>query len=962
MRATLRAHPVAWTATLLLATACAPDIPTVATVNETPITPRQSWVYPGANVVVQHGAMQGWVFYNDEHDVMDNTLGSFVAGPGSAPVGTGSAQISVSGTQRRNLATYQFAGTPLADITVLKYSTYNASATNAGSANRAGYLNINISFDGTDTWQRRLIFLPSDNGAINQDSWDTWDAINGGNALWRYSGPTWPSSGTPGSTPRTWDDLVTSYPGIKIRDTDAHFGIRVGEPYSDGYTENIDNVQFGTAAGTTTFDFEPGLPTAPTNVALTITPSSPAVGTNNLTGMGGDAAPAFPAGSFASDGSGKSEIYFDPAALFPGRTVALGDIQRISYWTKKGTLHSVDPRDWYFLIYTRQYIGQSAANWYGARIGTEPYFSQNLADPAGTWVNWTTDGASNRLRFFESTAGATGANFGSYTDPDWATFVAGSALSGPIGDGSAYAGQDVLLFSIQTGSGWADGFTGQVDGLRIELTDGSIATVNFEPDDDPPVVTNVVATPNPAAVNGAVALTANVSDLATGNSTIVSASYSLNGGAWMPMAASDGAFDSPDEDVQAGFTAPADPAIYQLCVQGTDASGNTSTAECTDLVVYDPSAGFVTGGGWIDSPSGAAAQTVISTVWDQHFEGGTDGWFDTDVAGWEGYGDIAQVASGTNGIASPSGTFHASVVGVEDPSDHKFYGPFSRFDGYRATWPGTWTASIAIYLDPSWAAGAGFDYSVASSNSAGNHRRDFIFHVTKDISTGQLLVAGSNNTNFAPRQDLETINHYAVTTAGWYTLRHTFRDNGGVLAVDLQLLDAGGTVLFTETRSDPSDLIPSVVGGNRYAWFTHVTGVTLAVDDHKLQLSTLVDPTGKATFGFVSKYTKGKTVPTGQTQFTFKAGDINFHSDNYEWLIVNQAGKNAQFKGRGTINGAGDYTFMLWAGDGDKDNDPLTHDTFRIKIWDTNTNAVAYDNGVDQVIAGGNIMVHTGKK
>jgi hypothetical protein len=33
-------------------------------------------------------------------------------------------------------------------------------------------------------------------------------------------------------------------------------GIRVGEPYADGYTENIDAFKFGSAAGTTSFDFD----------------------------------------------------------------------------------------------------------------------------------------------------------------------------------------------------------------------------------------------------------------------------------------------------------------------------------------------------------------------------------------------------------------------------------------------------------------------------------------------------------------------------------------------------------------------------------------------------------------------------------------------------------------------------------------------------------------------------------
>lgn len=135
---------------------------------------------------------------------------------------------------------------------------------------------------------------------------------------------------------------------------------------------------------------------------------------------------------------------------------------------------------------------------------------------------------------------------------------------------------------------------------------------------------------------------------------------------------------------------------------------------------------------------------------------------------------------------------------------------------------------------PGW---TGFDYSVAATGSDNAHQRDYIFHVTKDTSTGDLLVAGSNNTNFAPREDLETLSHYAVTSAGWYTLQHRFYDDGGALAVDLNLLDSAGTVLFTETRFDPADTIPAEVGGNRYAWFTfdNVPG-GIAVDNHQLLL------------------------------------------------------------------------------------------------------------------------------
>jgi hypothetical protein len=214
-------------------------------------------------VVVTPQSYNGWFFYNDENDTINNSLGSFVSGPGAPASGIGSAQISVTGTQRRNLATYQFSGTPLADITTLKFTTYNPSAGNGGSASRSAYLNFNVDFNGSDTWQRRLVFLPSDNGTVVQNFWQEWDAVNGGAALWRYSGGTWPAGigggGEPGTSTKTWTQVLSQYPGVRIRVTDSWLGMRVGEPYTDGYTENIDSFRFGTASGTTTFDFEPYL-------------------------------------------------------------------------------------------------------------------------------------------------------------------------------------------------------------------------------------------------------------------------------------------------------------------------------------------------------------------------------------------------------------------------------------------------------------------------------------------------------------------------------------------------------------------------------------------------------------------------------------------------------------------------------------------------------------------------------
>lgn len=127
--------------------------------------------------------------------------------------------------------------------------------------------------------------------------------------------------------------------------------------------------------------------------------------------------------------------------------------------------------------------------------------------------------------------------------------------------------------------------------------------------------------------------------------------------------------------------------------------------------------------------------------------------------------------------------------------------------------------------------------------------------------------------------------------------------------------------------------------------------------------------TGKANFGFVSKYKKGATVPTGNTEFQFKAGDLNFHSSSYEWLVI--ANDKAKYKGTGTINGDGEYKFMISAIDGDlKDVNGI--DQFRIKIWtedEESVETVIYDNGEDTdgdekltALGGGNIVIHTSKR
>ncbi len=191
--------------------------------------------------------------------------------------------------------------------------------------------------------------------------------------------------------------------------------------------------------------------------------------------------------------------------------------------------------------------------------------------------------------------------------------------------------------------------------------------------------------------------------------------------------------------------------------------------------------------------------------------------FEIDTADWNDFagGVITRVASGTHGIASANGDYHAEVDGPV----------FTRWGGYENIFPTHgYISKVDIYLDMALADGSDkrFDFSSAINQPNGNHRRDFIFHVGTVPGAGvtnQWAVSASNN---APGWPLNPArNPIVISESGWYTFEHTFQDNGsGVLEVVLKVKDSAGNIEGSWILSDASDIIGVTVGGNRYGWFT----------------------------------------------------------------------------------------------------------------------------------------------
>jgi hypothetical protein len=148
-------------------------------------------------------------------------------------------------------------------------------------------------------------------------------------------------------------------------------------------------------------------------------------------------------------------------------------------------------------------------------------------------------------------------------------------------------GIDLAAGFTLTGTLALTGSFGGGDSANVQIDVGFVVP----PDTEGPVTSNVFVTPDPVLLNGPATVKATVDDSTTGGSTIASAEYSLNGGAWLAMSAQDGAFDEVQEFVEATFTG-TQLGPNQVCVRGTDQPGNVGAPTCQSFLVTFKFTGF----------------------------------------------------------------------------------------------------------------------------------------------------------------------------------------------------------------------------------------------------------------------------------------------------------------------------------------------------------------------------------
>ncbi|MBI2524689.1 MAG: PEP-CTERM sorting domain-containing protein [Candidatus Rokubacteria bacterium] len=225
-----------------------------------------------ATVVVDPLNPNGWAFQVTSAD----GIGAFVGGPGTPPLGSGSARLftGTHGDDSAQIRTPTYNGVSLSSLTQLAYSTHVTS----WNGQQAPYIILNVDLDANGSVDDLLFFEPAyqnpvdgnpalpNQGTASTGVWQTWDALSGG---W------WSLNSIAGATPGTGVKSLGDYLAVEsgaMLSTTALGAVRLVTGFAsapDVFDGNVDKFVIAVSGSETIYDFEAAAPVPePTTLLL----------------------------------------------------------------------------------------------------------------------------------------------------------------------------------------------------------------------------------------------------------------------------------------------------------------------------------------------------------------------------------------------------------------------------------------------------------------------------------------------------------------------------------------------------------------------------------------------------------------------------------------------------------------------------------------------------------------------
>jgi hypothetical protein len=227
-----------------------------------------------------------------------------------------------------------------------------------------------------------------------------------------------------------------------------------------------------------------------------------------------------------------------------------------------------------------------------------------------------------------------------------------------------------------------------------------------------------------------------------------------------------------------------------------------------------------------------------------HFEG-----FENEAHSWNPYPtELQRVASGTDGINSPGGSYHLKITGLAFEN-----GPYSYQGGSSSIWGGGWESTIDVYIDlaDSYIATGEYllcmDQVMADGNGDWQEGNLFYVGAVADGQGGYEVGVNSGHTDndypVTNPANYHSVPYGVFTESGWYTFETVFgpsTDSQHPDNVDVTwtVYDDEGDVFWSAHETTEGYVVPGastdpteVAGGNYAYWIESITADELLIDN-----------------------------------------------------------------------------------------------------------------------------------